>query len=57
MLPIIEFQDQSMNESSDIIKKLDIEKIKFTQSFEDLEELTKQIGKFVHPFGRAYLAC
>ena len=50
MLPIFEFQDQSMNESSDIIQKLDIEKkIKFTQSFDDLEELTKQIGKFVHP--------
>ena len=50
MLPIFDFGDAAMNESIDIIKKLDkSNEIKFSKSVGDLEMITKSIGGFVHP--------
>ena len=50
MLPIMTIGNQSINESIEIIKELDKKnKIKFTKSIDELELITREIGKFVHP--------
>lgn len=58
MLPIMDFGGRPMNESLDIIKKLDTNnKLDINQSLEELEaltDLTDKIGKSVHSMAMPY---
>ena len=50
MLPIFDFGGIAINESVDIIEKIDEKnEIKFLKSVDELEMITKTIGGFVHP--------
>lgn len=58
MLPIMEFQDGTINESLDIITKLDssnlIDTVKVTKEISEIDYWTNEIGKSVHSMAMPY---